>query len=559
MLATLRVKNLALVEQLRVDFQPGLNIITGETGAGKSILAGALNLLLGGRADKSLIRSGEDACGAEALFQLENAKDIDDILDEYGVEHCQDGQLVIRRIIRHSGSSQTLINDSPVTLQVLKRLGDFLVDLHGPHDHQSLLSQEWQRDILDAFGQAKEERGLCAQEHAACMALRQQARDLSGNSENVEERMDMLSFRIEEIESANVQETEEEEIQREHEILGNAQRIQELAGQVLYALDDSETSAYEQLVGTRQALDELARLLPDGQAWSEEMDTVIRGIQELSTSIRGIAEDVESSPVRLEWLDQRLAEYRKIRRKYGPEIRDVLHTLHLSQQELHDLETRGEQLEEIRQQLRQQQAVLSQTSIELRKKRKTAARNLSSAVKKELKALGLEHAVFEVQFEETEPGAQGMDEIDFLFAPNKGEPAKPLRIIASSGEISRVMLAMKTVLADHDRVPVLVFDEIDANIGGTTGNAVGRKLHDVAQRHQVICITHLPQVAVFGQAHFAVEKYVRDERTFSSISRLEDEARVEEVARMLGGRDLTSITLDHAREMLGFLENANTA
>jgi DNA repair protein RecN (Recombination protein N) len=180
-------------------------------------------------------------------------------------------------------------------------------------------------------------------------------------------------------------------------------------------------------------------------------------------------------------------------------------------------------------------------------------------VKKELKALGLEHAVFEVQFEETEPGAQGMDEIDFLFAPNKGEPAKPLRIIASSGEISRVMLAMKTVLADHDRVPVLVFDEIDANIGGTTGNAVGRKLHDVAQRHQVICITHLPQVAVFGQAHFAVEKYVRDERTFSSISRLEDEARVEEVARMLGGRDLTSITLDHAREMLGFLENANTA
>ena len=550
MLTSLRVKNLALVENIRVDFKPGLNVITGETGAGKSILIGALNLLLGDRADRTLIRSGEESCGAEAIFHLTDSSDVDAVLEECGLTPCEDGQLIVRRIIKASGASQNLINDGPVTLQVLKRVGELLVDMHGPHDHQSLLSPEFQVDLLDAFGHLWDERAAYEDVFRQIQALEEKRAALAGMGESVEEQIDLLKYRVKEIEEAAPVEGEEEKVQQEHVMVGNAQRILELSGGVLNALSEGEGSAFDALAGAQKNLEELARLVPEAKAWQEEAHGAAVRIQELCAAIHGLADRVEGDPTRLDWLDQRLATYQRLRKKYAPTVPEILEILRQSKERLHTLETRGEQLAALGAEIEKTKQVLTTHGTALRGKRRAVATKLAEAVTRELRALGFSHGSFSVDLRDSEPRLSGIDDVDFGFAPNVGEPMRPLRAIASSGEISRVMLATKVVLAAHDRIPVMVFDEIDANVGGEMGNAVGRKLAEVAKKHQVICITHLPQVAVFGTNHLAVAKSVHDGRTSTEVQPLAEKDRVEEVARMLGGRDLTSVTLKHAREMI---------
>ena len=549
MLTSLRVKNLAVVENIRVEFRPGLNVITGETGAGKSILVGALNLLLGERADRTMIRGGEEACGAEAGFQLADPAAVDEILEQYGLGPCEDGQLIIRRIIKASGSTQNLVNDSPVTLQVLKEIGELLVDMHGPHDHQSLLSPEFQVDLLDAFGHLWDERAGYEQVYGTMRELEERQAALSG-TENVAEQVDLLSYRVKEIEQAAPVEGEEEKIQQEHDLAGHAQRILELGGGVLNALMEGDGSAFDALASAQKSLDELVRLAPEAEAWREQARALAAGLQELGASLHGLLDRVEADPARLAWLDERLATYQRLRRKYAPTVPEILEILAQSKQRLHDLQTRNEQLAEIDAELAKVRESLAGRGQALRKKRKAAAAKLAEAVTKELQALGFAHGSFAVDLRDAEPKLSGLDDVEFGFAPNVGEPMRALRAIASSGEISRVMLATKAVLAGHDRIPVMVFDEIDANVGGEMGTAVGRKLAEVAKSHQVICITHLPQVAVFGTTHLAVTKTVKDGRTITDVKPLAERDRVDEVARMLGGRDLTSVTLKHAREML---------
>ncbi|MBU0678793.1 MAG: DNA repair protein RecN [Verrucomicrobia bacterium] len=550
MLRTLRVKNIALVEALRVDFGPGLNMITGETGAGKSILMGALGILLGERADKTMIRSGEDACGAEAVFELEDTSEVDTILEGFGIEPCQDQQLLIRRIVRASGSNQTLVNDSPVTLQVLKRIGEYLVDMHGPHDHQSLFHLSTQLDILDAFGHVHKERDAYAEIYEKLKATEARINELQADDGDVAEQVDILSYRVKEIEEAALKEGEEEEIREEHQLVGHSHQILELSGNIINILTEAEPCVFDALAEAQRYMDELARLMPDAQSWQEELRAGAGSIQELSRSISSSADRVDADPSRLEWLDQRLATYQKMKRKHGPDVADVLETLNKSKARLRDLETRGEQLDELEKERATIEKDLLKCGTGLRRKRALASTELAQKVTDELKQLGFPHGSFEILMSEVEPGPTGIDEVEFSFAPNVGEPARALRAIASSGEISRVMLATKAVIADHDRIPVLVFDEIDANVGGEMGHAVGSKLAKVAEHHQVICITHLPQVARFGEQHLAVTKYVKEGRTFSNVDRLDNEARVEELARMLGGKDFTKVTLTHAREML---------
>ena len=550
MLATLRVKNMALAEKIEVEFGPGLNIITGETGAGKSILMGALAILMGERADKSLIRAGEDACGAEAVFHLADASEIAAILEQNALPPCADGELILRRLVRASGPGQNLVNDSPVTLPVLKSIGEFLVDMHGPHDHQSLLRTETQLAMLDAFGRLWDQRLKYETVYDELRALEKQRDELTA-AEDVSGQIEMLNWRIREIREAALQEGEEEQIETEHQVLGHAGRIQELAGAVVQALTGAdEGSAFDVLSGSRRALEELQRLLPEAETWAAETDDILRRMQELDMNIRRAAEDIEASPARLAWLDERLAVYHKLKRKYGTDVGGLLALQRESEEKLKMLQTREERLGQIQAEIAACTARLEKQALALREKRVAASTRLSSLIEKELKALGLAHGEFVITFREAQPSASGMDEVEFEFAPNLGEPVSPMRTIASSGEISRVMLAVKKVLADHDRIPVLVFDEIDSNIGGEIGSAVGRKLREVASGHQVLCITHLPQVAVFGARHYAVSKQVRSGRTVSSVLPLDGESRVEEVARMLGGRELTSVTLKHAREML---------
>lgn len=550
MLSSLRVKNLALVEDVSVDFEPGLNMITGETGAGKSILVGALGLLLGGRADKSLIRVGTDTCAVEAVFDLPDAGPLNELFETLGLEAMEDGCLIVRRLVKSGGATQAVVNDQSVTVQGLKRIGERLVDMHGPHDHQSLLNPESQRDLLDAFGHLEKERAACEALYREWREWEARKQELNAAGEDVSGQIELLSFQVKELEEANLSEPEEEQVAEEHAVFGHAQRIVELANGVAGSLTEEEGAAVDTLAVALRALEELSKLLPEAASWRAELEEASARAREVSAAVAERIARIDADPARLEWLDQRLTTYQRMKRKYGPSVHDVLQRLELAKVRLSDLQARDERLAECE---KQQEAVMKRLREEgrtLHRARSGAAGKLATAITKELQALGFAHGRFDVQVTEAEPGPAGSDEIEFLFEPNVGEGMRPLRQIASSGEISRVMLAAKAVLARHDQIPILVFDEIDANIGGETGGAVGRKLSQVAAHHQVLCITHLPQVAMCGTAQFAVRKQVEEGRTRTLVERLDDEARVEEIARMMGGRALTELTLTHAREML---------
>ena len=551
MLVRLSVKNLALVEKLAIDFEPGLNVITGETGAGKSRLIGALGLLLGERADKKIIRTGEETCSAEAVLQLSEADEVNTLLESLGLDSCEDGQLIIRRIIKASGANQQTINDSPVTIQALKQLGELLVDMHGPHDHQSLLNRSAQLAILDAYGRTDKEKAAYSAAWQALKNIEEKIASLQGSDGDVDAQIDLLSFRIKEIEAVAPVEGEEEQLISEHHTNSHSQRIRELGEGITAALTESEASAFDHLAAVQKMIDELVDLMDDASAWRDEAKSIAIGIKELSSSIASRLENIETDPARLEWLEQRMAAYQKLRRKHGGSVEEALSLLEESKRRLHELQTRGEKLQELHAQQEATRKQLIAAGHTVRGKRAGVAKKLADDITGHLRDLGFAHGAFTVELNDTEPNPTGMDDVEFGFAPNLGEARKPLREIASSGEISRVMLATKAVLAAHDRIPVLVFDEVDANVGGEMGNAIGRKLQVLASARQVICITHLPQVAAAGATHFAVKKLVRDQRTLSRVDKLNNDQRVEEVARMLGGRDVTSAVMTHARELIG--------
>lgn len=550
MLTHLTVKNLALVEKLTLALTPGLNVITGETGAGKSILIGALGLLLGDRADKKIIRTGEESCTAEAMLELEHPDDVNALLMSLGLEPCEAGQLIIRRTVKASGANTQTINDAPVTINALKQLGELLVDMHGPHDHQSLLSRTAQLAILDAYGRTGAELSAYATIWQKQNQLLERIAALQGPDADVEAQIDLLAFRIKEIEEMAPQEGEEERIVQEHTTVSHAQRIRELGDGITQTLTETEASIFDGMASVQKMLDELAGLVPEGPAWKAEAKSIAVGVKELSAVIASRLEQIEADPARLAWLESRMAAYARLKRKYGGSVETALATLEQSRQKLHDLKTRGEQLAQLEEEQRKIQGELASAGKKLREKRARAATKLADEITRQLRDLGFAHGVFSVELTGAEPRASGMDEVDFGFAPNVGESKKPLRDIASSGEISRVMLATKAVLAAHDRIPVLVFDEVDANVGGEMGAAIGRKLKVLAGARQVICITHLPQVAAMGNTHFAVSKQVKDQRTRSLVTSLDEPARIEEIARMLGGRDVTSAVMQHAKELL---------
>ena len=551
MLTLLRVKNLALVEEASVPFEPGLNVVTGETGAGKSILIGALYLLLGERADTSAVRAGESQCVVEATFRLENPKSINAILEESGLEPCEDGQLILRRTVKAAGGGQAFVNDAPVTLPLLKRLGAGLVDLHGPHDHQSLFQPASQLDILDAYARAEKDRAPYAAAFGKWQALLARREDLARDVGDLAAQIDLLAYRVKEIEEAGPVEGEEEKVRDEQQTAGHAQRILELGQQVVQAATEDENAALSALAPARKALEELARLMPAAKDWPEELRVHTDAIAALSGAIQRELSTIDADPARLEWLDQRLATYDKLKRKYGGTVAEILATLETSKARLKDLQSRDQQKAAVQKEIAAVETELQALGLVLRKRRAAAAEKLAPAITAELRALGFEHGAFGIQLLPAEaPTAAGLDRAEYGFAPNVGEPMRPLRAIASSGEISRVMLAIKVVLAEADRIPLLVFDEIDANVGGETAHAVGRKLAEAARRRQVIAITHLPPVAACGAHHHAVRKSVQDGRTHTSVVPLDPAARVEELARMLGGRESTSVALRHAAELL---------
>lgn len=550
MLQSLRVRNLAIVEDIQVRFERGLNVITGETGAGKSIIVGALGLVLGERADRDMIRSGEETCSVEAAFQIPDAKALDAALQDLGMDPCDDGLLIVRRTMSAAGSNRNFINDRPATLQALKRIGDLLVDMHGPHDHQSLLSPDFQRDLLDSFGNLGKIRRSYEEAYREMMDIERARRELDSDDQAVAQQVDMLAFQVKELEAVDLASLDEQELEQEHTTVANAARILELSDGVRNALTESEGSAFNSAAAARTHISELARILPEAAEWLKEAESIAVQLQELSASVNTRVQDIEGDPARLQWLEDRKALLHKLKRKYAPTVPELVQFLDRAKQRLRELETRGERIAQLETQLAAAREKVLAAGKVLTRDRRKAARKLAEAITRELRDLGFPHGSFDVKVDAGEPRPSGLDEIEFGFAPNVGEPARPLRAIASSGEISRVMLATKTVLAEHDRIPVLIFDEIDSNVGGEMGLAIGTKLGVLGKDHQVLCITHLPQAAVHGTIHFVVSKDVRDGRTRTRIQPVEADARVEEIARMLGGKGLTSVTLRHAKEML---------
>ena len=550
MLTSLTVRNLALVDRVDIEFGSGLNVITGETGAGKSILIGALGLVLGERADKSMIRTGESQCSAQAVFHLADSAVINALLEENGLDPCDEGQLVLRRMVKATGGSQNFVNDCAVTLHMMKRLGRLLVDIHGPHDHQSLFDADFQLDLLDAFGRHSKARTAYGQAYGELRSLERRCAELEDPQEGVAEQIDLLTYRVHELETAALAAEEEEGLLREHQTLGNAQEIRRLGQAVCQGLVEADGSMFDILADVQRSLEELSRLMPEAERWRDEARSVAIQIQELHRSLSSEMESIEGDPGRLEWLDQRLAVYQLMKRKYGPSIETCLETLTASRERLNDLSSRGERLAEVKKKIEAADAHVRKCGAILSAKRKTAAKILTGRVTREIQKLGFEKGAFAVSVREGGVRPSGLDEAEFGFAPNVGETMRSLRSIASSGEISRVMLATKGVLANVDRIPVLVFDEIDANVGGKTGMVVGQALSELGESRQILCITHLPHVAAFGTSHFAVAKSVTEGRTITEVHELHGDERVEEVARMLGGKDLTKVTMQHAREMI---------
>ncbi len=552
MLQCLRVRNFAIVESLDVEFERGLNVITGETGAGKSILVGALALVLGARADRSQIRAGSDQCMLEAAFELEDADAVNLVLEELALPPAEDGRLIVRRVLTATGAGRQLVNDSPTTLQGLKRIGDLLVDLHGPHEHQSLLSTAFQLDLLDSYGHLSGTRAPYESAYEKLQEIVRRERELAGDDQQIAQQIDLAQFQIRELEAAELESISEETLNAEHAQLANAREILTLGQAVMSALTEDELCAFTRLTDARRQLDALSRLTEEAKLWESEADNVTRQLQALAGAIQRRLQDIEIDPERLLWVEDRIGLLHKLKRKYGASIDEMRTFLADARTRLVDLEGRTQRLAALQTERRDAEQRMRTAGERLSTARAKAAASLGKAVTAHLRDLGFPHGEFAAQVAPaSQPGPSGLDTTDFGFAPNVGEPMRPLRLIASSGEISRVMLATKAVLARHDRVPVLVFDEVDANVGGEMGVAIGEKLAAVAADHQVLCITHLPQVAARGSTHFAVSKRVTQGRTYTAIEPVQGAAREEEIARMLGGKDLTTVTLRHARELLG--------
>ncbi len=559
MLTTLRIKNLALVADLTLDLQPGYNVITGETGAGKSILIGALNLALGERADRTLIRSGSESCSVEAVFDVARLRaPLQSFLEENGLEPCEDHQLVLKRAFTSAGTNRQFINGSPTTLNILAALGEWLVDIHGPHEHQSLLHPARQLAILDAFGGLDAEReafGDLVRRHAA---LEAEKKALVVDEKTYAQQLDLLRYQADEISAARLQPEEEARVEQDHQRASNAAKLLQLSQAALGLLSENEPALLTQAGSLGRTLQELQRV--DAAAaplltLHEQATAVLRDLQ---AELSHYADKADIDPARLQQLEERLNLIHALKRKYGATLAEVIAFGEEARRKLHSLEQRDAELARLNAELAKLDPALRDAGQALSAKRRKVIPHLSKAACKQLADLGFKQSRFDISLTSLDASDptfhvsrftfHGLDTIEFQFAPNPGEPARPLRAIASSGELARVMLALKTVLAAEDQIPVLVFDEVDANVGGETANAVGEKMQQIAQNRQVLCITHLPQVAAPASAHYVATKPVKADRTTSEITLLDAKERVTELARMLGGQ--TEAARRHAEAML---------
>ena len=551
MLQQIAIKDLAIVSTLSVELTGGMSVLTGETGAGKSILIDALGLVLGDRADNSMIRDGCERAEVSVIFDTRALPKVEQWLTDNALDN--DSQCILRRVLLRNGSSRSFINGTPATLKALQQLGDQLVNIHGQHAHQSLLKRDHQRQMLDEFAA---HGPLCKQAADAFhqwQKARQQLTALQENATERQDRLDMLRYQINELEALQLGECELDELLREQALLNNAGKIVEHCSSALNSLDQDEDGALVRINRAGGELGELLELDPALKECSELLDSASIQISEALSTLRQYADNLELDPARLEHLNRRLQEIHDLARKYRckPEALDSL--LLQRQQELGSLDDTDSHLAELDQQVTENRDDYLKLANRLGQSRRKAANRLAEQVSEGMHSLGMPGGILKVEvghLPEEKASAHGLDRVELLVSANPGQPPKPLVKVASGGELSRISLAIQVATASCTQVPTLIFDEVDVGIGGGTAEIVGRLLRQLGEQQQVLCVTHLPQVASQGHQHLQVEKQSNGKQTGTRLSVLNGKQRIEEIARMLGGVEITRQTLAHAKEMV---------
>jgi DNA repair protein RecN (Recombination protein N) len=550
MLDVLRIENYALIDSLEVEFRPGFNVLTGETGAGKSIIVGALNLVLGARASNETVRAGAKRAKIHAVFSLPRvSRRLKLILDEHEIE-LEDGQLHVSRVVGADGRSRAYAGESIVPIAVLSRIGDELVDLHGQHDHQSLLKTDRQLDLLDAYGGTEEQAAEVGEHVTELRRLQQELANLESDDRERARRVEFLRFEVSEINAANLEPGEEDEVKTRRNLITNAEKVVELTSAAYAALYEGEgRAAIDAVDAALTALEGLGEIDEQFRPLSEQLGVIRAMLDDFCTELRGQTEELEFDPHELESLNQRISQIGGLKRKFGDSIDAILAYRDQAVEEIARFDQRDKTIAELLAQCGKLAKAAEQAALELSKKRQAAAARLDKKVSSALQELGMKGGAFQTRFERTELARTGVDRVEFLLTANPGESPKPLRQVASGGEISRVMLGIKTVFASADKIPTLIFDEIDAGVGGAVANKVAARLRELAESHQTICITHLPQIAAAAHRHLHVAKSTSKGRTSTTAVVVDADARVNELARLLDG-SLSDVSVQHAAEML---------
>jgi DNA repair protein RecN (Recombination protein N) len=553
MLMELRIKNLAIIDELDITFSRGFNVLTGETGAGKSIILNAVHLLLGDKATEELIRSSEEEASIEALFDISGNKGVQGKIREKipkAAESGEDDALLIRRLISKSGRGRTFINGNLATLGLLSEIGEDLLTIYGQHEHQTLQQVETHIDILDEFGGLLELRAVLQNRFDEFNSASEAVRRIREEREKRLKDRELMAFQSREIETSGIQPGEEEPLREEKRILTHAKKLAEFANlseEALYGEEGSIIGRIQTIL--RQGRDSV-EIDPSLGPLLKGLESALIQLEESALALRDYSKRVEFNPVRVEEIENRLAEIDRLKRKYGSSIEEMLLFKERVDEALRSMTSDEERLTQLEQALDPLRQEVNTLAGRLSAERKKIALDLKKSVEKELSSLGMKRTTLDVHFSPSPLSSKGTDRVEFLLSPNVGEEPKPLARIASGGELSRIMLAMKRILARVGGRQVLVFDEVDSGIGGAVAEVVGRKLRDLSRQHQVVCVTHLPQIASFADTHHSVRKEVKGGRTVTQVDRLEKAAVVDEIARMMGGVTVTEKTRAHAKEMI---------
>jgi len=569
MLKHLQIKNYALIDTIEIDFERGLNILTGETGAGKSILIGAIGLLLGERASSDAVRQNSDKAVVEASFSVEKNDQISLLLDENQIDWME--PLIIRREITAAGQSRGFVNDTPANIKTMKALGELLVDLHGQHEHQSLLRVNTHAKLLDDFGGLNGIVVDYKKKYSKLSELFDKLEELRNRELSLKERKDLLAFQINEIDKVDPQPDEESSLETDLNILENAETLFDQTQQLYEMLYEGERSVYESLVIVRNRLESLADIDPAFEEYKKECASAEATVNEIAKFLQGYNSRIEFDPQRLEELRDRLGQLSLLKKKYGGDVGNIIQYRNEIGAELELAENFQDSIDNLKKEIETTRAELSVIAERLSSKRRETAKRISKQITKELAGLGIPNAELDIKIITTPDTSgdlndenayvklgkefytaysNGIDKIEFYLSTNIGEPPKPLAKVASGGEISRIMLAMKSVLAKSERLPLLIFDEIDVGVSGRIAHAVGKSLKNLSGYHQIIAITHLPQIAGLADCHYVVEKIEDGKHTATRVRKLTTEERVHEVARLLSGEEITEAGLAGAKELM---------